>query len=141
MSGLTASEVLERFCVWIEGTSVADKSHAMDRFVRILGADELRNDEHDRRFYCLAVEGPMPANNSSCIEALVVEFSARWLNAWASQSRMLDDIGALRARIKAFTASEPYMYQTLIQAEARADYVTLATSALATFRVRLEYHK
>lgn len=141
MSGLTASQAHARFVEWIAATPLDAQSHDMDKFVQVLNIDELRNDEHDRRFYCLATEGPEPANGSNCIEALTVELSCRWLHAWASQARMLDDLDILHRRIKAFTASEQHMYRTQIVGPPRQDYVTLATSALASYRVRLEYHK
>lgn len=141
MSGLTARQAVEAFRAWIAETPCADKAHAEDRFVAVLNVSEFRNVEADRRYYVLIVEGPGQVRGSTCNDYVIVELTARWLDAWDSQGRMLDDLDALRRQIKSFARSRNYLYTTQILAEARADYVTLATSAVATFRVRIEYHR
>jgi hypothetical protein len=141
MSGISARQAVEAFRAWMAGTPCADQAHAEDRFIPVLNVSEFRNIEADRRFYVLIVEGPGQVRGSTCSDYVVVELTARWLDAWDSQGRMIDDLDAMRRRIKTFAKSGNYIYTTQVVAEARPDYVTLATSAVATFRVRIEYHR
>lgn len=141
MSGITAREVLDAFRSWVEATPCADAASAEDRFVALLDVSEFRNVEADRRFYALPVEGPEQVRGSTCNDYMIVELSCRWLNAWESQRRMLDDLEALRARVKGFARGHAYVYTTRIEAPWRHDHVTLATSVVASIRVRIEYHR
>lgn len=141
MSGVSARTVIDAFCAWMEGTPCADKAHANDGFVRLLNLSEFKNVEADRRFYVLIAEGPGHVAGSTCNDFVTIELTARWLDKWDSQGRMIDDLDALRRRVKAFARSEGYVYTTKVVSEWRTDYVTLATSAVATIRVRIEYHR